>query len=590
MNRVGLKDYLLNEASDNELLDCAKAYDAANQYGHFNTYDSVEEAAKLCGWDAETALSESRHVEQDADCYRFNGYGHLEAVSNESLLEDARDEIDNIIDWLEGASRYELMDVSSDIEFFVDAKDPFEIINEVDCSVRSHGDSIEVNLSRGQDKATLSFSKLDDIDADKIDLSNAAYAAVENYYKYADGHSTEEVQSKFRNEHGRGLSAERADQLTASCEKNMDALRQVLDDDEIEALDKLCDVELCSETYCATLANEAHECKYIASALEKMGFDVENDRAIEKHAELEPKQRTVFDRMIGRVGDSYLEVVNQLDNFFDTDRTGQSEFINDNWGNPILVKGGRDGYGETPCVLAAYEDFIDAMDTSPSDTGGDNIFADCKIDGIWDENGSLILTGVLPHGHATICELLGAHACAEMRQLTDKGGRLYLDHLTVDGFHLPKDGIEAMGFVYRDGDESAFLHDLWDNPEMCSRPRFAEKALDMPTEEYIMYHDGVKTKFQITEVKKDSFAYEQGARYDAKVLTNGHDCGNGRFCADLDEAHGFCQQFADSVVGLGESLEDMCEDRREVASLAQDVDADNRDQEYNNHDNSEIGE
>lgn len=354
--------------------------------------------------------------------------------------------------------------------------------------------------------------------------------------------------------------------------------------------DDLFNVELCSETYCATLANEASECKYIASALEKMGFDVANDRAIEKHAEIEPKQRIVFDRMIGRVGDSYLEVVNQLDNFFDTDRTGQSEFINDNWGNPILVKGGRDGYGDTPCVLAVYEDFVDAMDTSSSDTGGDNIFADCIIDGIWDENGSLILTGALPDGHATICELLGAHACAEMRQLTDKGGRLYLDHLTVDGFHLPKDGIEAMGFVYRDGDESAFLHDLWDNPEMCSRPRFAEKALDMPTEEYIMYHDGVKTEFQITEVKKDSFAYEQGARYDAKVLTNGHDCGNGRFCADLDEAHEFCQQFADSVVGLGESLDDMCEDRREVASLAQDVDADNRDQEYNNHDNSEIGE
>lgn len=88
MNRVGLKDYLLNHADDNDLLDCAKAYDAANQYGHFDTYDSVEEAAKLCGWDVETALSESRHVESDADCYRFNGYGHLEAVSNESLLED----------------------------------------------------------------------------------------------------------------------------------------------------------------------------------------------------------------------------------------------------------------------------------------------------------------------------------------------------------------------------------------------------------------------------------------------------------------------------------------------------------------------
>lgn len=595
MNRIGLKDYLLNEASDSDLLDCAKAYDTANQYGHFDTYDSVEEAAKLCGWDVETALSESRHVESDADCYRFNGYGHLEAVSNESLLEDARDNIDDIIDWLEGASRYELMDVSSDVELFVDAKDPFEIINEVDCSSHNHGNDIEVNLSRGDKKATLSFSNFNgtswnDTDAEKIGIAEVAYATSKGYNAYANGASTKEVQAAFFKENGRRLSAARADKLTDACEKNMDSLKQVLKDPEIAALDDLFNVELCSETYCATLANEASECKYIASALEKMGFDAANDRAIEKHAEIEPKQRIVFDRMIGRVGDSYLEVVNQLDNFFDTDRTGQSEFINDNWGNPILVKGGRDGYGDTPCVLAVYEDFVDAMDTSSSDTGGDNIFADCIIDGIWDENGSLILTGALPDGHATICELLGAHACAEMRQLTDKGGRLYLDHLTVDGFHLPKDGIEAMGFVYRDGDESAFLHDLWDNPEMCSRPRFAEKALDMPTEEYIMYHDGVKTEFQITEVKKDSFAYEQGARYDAKVLTNGHDCGNGRFCADLDEAHEFCQQFADSVVGLGESLDDMCEDRRKVASLAQDVDADNRDQEYNNHDNSEIGE
>lgn len=590
MNRVGLKDYLLNEASDNDLLDCAKAYDAANQYGHFDTYDSVEEAAKLYGWDAETALSESRHVESDADRYRFNGYGHLEAVSNESLLEDARDDIDNIIGWLEGANRYELMDVSSDVELFIDAKDPFEIIDAVDCFVRETEDTIEVDLSRGSDSATLSFSKFNIIDAADVNLANAAYATVRCFDRYADGNSTDEVQAQFFEDNGRRLSDVRANKLTESCEKNMDALKQVLDDDEIDALEQFFDVELCSETYCATLANEVSECKYIASALDKMGFDVENDRAIEKHAELEPKQRTVFDRMIGRVGDSYLEVANQLDNFFDTDRTGQSAFINDNWGNPILVKGGRDGYGETPCVLSAYEDFIDAMDTSPSDAGGDNIFADCKIDGIWDENGSLIVTGALPDGHALTGAFLGAHACAEMRQLTDKGGRLYLDHLTVDGFHLPKDSIEAMGFVYREGDENAFIHDLWDNPEMCSRPRFAEKALDMPVEEYLMHHDGVKTEFQISEVKEDSFAYDQGARFDVKVLTNGHDCGNGRFCADIDEAHEYCQQFADDIAGLGESLDDMCEDRYEVASAAQAVEVADREQVEKKRDDSEIGE
>lgn len=78
MNRVGLKDYLLNHADDNDLLDCAKAWDAANEYGQFDTYSSVEEAAQANGWDAAQALSEARRVNQDADFFRFNGYGHLE--------------------------------------------------------------------------------------------------------------------------------------------------------------------------------------------------------------------------------------------------------------------------------------------------------------------------------------------------------------------------------------------------------------------------------------------------------------------------------------------------------------------------------
>lgn len=502
---------------------------------------------------------------------------HTSRPSATRLLEDARDNINDIIDWLGNASRYDLEGISSDIELMVDAKDPFEIINDVDCSVRKLGNDIEVELSRGQDKATLSFSKLNDIDADKIDLSNAAYAAVENYYKYADGCSTEEVQAKFRNEHGRGLSAERADQLTAACEKNMDALKRVLDDDEIETLDNLFNVELCSETYCATLANEAHECKYIASALEKMGFDVENDRAIEKHAELEPKQRVEFDAL---EGDDFGEVSKYLGEFFGSGSVNQSEKINDNWGNSILVKGSNGRYDGPRGGITVYENFEDAVDTSPSWHGGDNIFADCEIDGIWDENGSLFVTGAHHDGRA----------CVEMRQLTDKGEELYSSFQVDDGFHLPEAGFETMGFVYKEGDEDAFIHDLWDNPEMCSKPQYAEKVDGFPIEEYIMDHNGVKTEFQITEVKRDSFAYDQGARFNVKVLTDGYNCGNGRFCADLDDAHGFCQQFADDTAALGESLDDMCEDRSEVASTVQAVETADRGQTDKRHDNSEIGE
>lgn len=577
MNRVGLKDYLLNHADDNDLLDCAKAWDAANEYGQFDTYKSVEEAAEVNGWDAAQALGEAARVDQSADNFRLNGYAHLESVSDAELLDTARDSINDIVNWLEYANRYDLEDISSDIELFVDAKDPFEIINEVDCSVRSNGDAIEVNLKRGCDEATLSFSKLDDIDADKVDLANAVYATAENYYKYADGCSTEEVQAKFREEHGRGLSTERAGQLTAACEKNMDALKQVLDDDEIEALDNFYDVELCSETYCATLANEALGCKYIASALEKMGFDVENDRAIEKHAELATKQRTVFD---AEQGDDFGEVSKFLGEFFGSGSVNQSEKINDSWGNSILVRGSNGLYNGPRGGITVYENFEGAVDTSPNWHGGDNIFADCEIDGIWDENGSLFVTGAHHDGRALV----------EMRQLTDKGEELYSEFQMDGGFYLPEGGFETMGLVYREGDENAFIHDLWDNPEMCSKPRYAEKALGYPVEEYIMDHNGVKTEFQITEVKRDSFAYDQGVRFNVKVLTDGYNCGNGRFCADLDDAHGFCQQFADDIAGLGESLDDMCEDRCEVASAAQAVDTGERHHEDEQRDNSEIGE
>lgn len=577
MNRVGLKDYLLNHADDNDLLGCAKAWDAANEYGQFDTYKSVEEAAEVNGWDAAQALGEAARVDQSADNFRLNGYAHLESVSDAELLDTARDSINDIVNWLEYANRYDLEDISSDIELFVDAKDPFEIINEVDCSVRSNGDAIEVNLKRGCDEATLSFSKLDDIDADKVDLANAVYAIAENYYKYADGCSTEEVQAKFREEHGRGLSAERADQLTATCEKNMDALKQVLDDDEIEALDNFYDVELCSETYCATLANEALGCKYIASALEKMGFDVENDRAIEKHAELATKQRTVFD---AEQGDDFGEVSKYLGEFFGSGSVNQSEKINDSWGNSILVKGSNGLYNGPRGGITVYENFEDAVDTSPNWHGGDNIFADCEIDGIWDENGSLFVTGAHHDGRALV----------EMRQLTDKGEDLYSGFQMDGGFYLPEDGFETMGFVYREGDENAFIHDLWDNPEMCSKPFYAEKALAYPAEEYIMEHDGVKTEFQITEVKEDSFAYDQGARFDVKVLTDGHNCGYGHFCADLDDAHGFCERFAGDIAGLGESLNDMCEDRSEVASAVQDAHTGERYHEDEQRDNSEIGD
>ncbi len=53
---------------------------------------------------------------------------------------------------------------------------------------------------------------------------------------------------------------------------------------------------------------------------------------------------------------------------------------------------------------------------------------------------------------------------------------------------------------------------------------------------------------------------------------------------------GFCERFAGDIAGLGESLNDMCEDRSEVASAVQDAHTGERYHEDEQRDNSEIGD
>lgn len=65
------------------------------------------------------------------------------------------------------------------------------------------------------------------------------------------------------------------------------------------------------------------------------------NRVIEKHADLATKQRTVFDV---EEGDDFGEVSQYLEEFFGSGCVNQSEKINDNWANSILVKGGNGRY------------------------------------------------------------------------------------------------------------------------------------------------------------------------------------------------------------------------------------------------------
>lgn len=289
----------------------------------------------------------------------------------------------------------------------------------------------------------------------------------------------------------------------------------------------------------------------------------------------------IFNHAMEMKNFDYDEEMGQLKDFFDGTHSYNKEH-NPNWGNHILVRGSTQTYfGGVRTGISPYKDFDAATDCSPSRFGSSNIFADCEIQKVWDENGTLHLSGAHHDGGVSV----------EMRQLTDEGEKLYSEWL-LDGeeLYLPEDGFSAMGKSYRDGDENQFVLDLWESPEMCAAPRYAEKAFGCPTEEYEMQVSGTRT---------DSFAVSKNEEGGYDVIHSSYGMPIDGYRADsLADARGFCERHVnylseqpeEDVVSLsGESrdmrssrdglagnqteLEEKAAECREAASALSDKDA-----------------
>lgn len=156
----------------------------------------------------------------------------------------------------------------------------------------------------------------------------------------------------------------------------------------------------------------------------------------------------------------------------ETKKSDKSDFVNPYGGNHILVSGSVGRWNGTSTGIAVYKDFDAATDCSPSRFGQGNVFADCEIQKVWDENGTLYLAGAHHDGRVSV----------EMRQLTDAGERLW-GQLDYEDY-LPLEGLTAMGKHYELGDENQFIHDLYNSPELCAAPRYVEQSFGCPSEEY----------------------------------------------------------------------------------------------------------
>ena len=154
----------------------------------------------------------------------------------------------------------------------------------------------------------------------------------------------------------------------------------------------------------------------------------------------------IFNHQMEMKDFDYEEEMRALAAFFNGEKSDMSDFVNPYGGNHILVSGSVGRWNGTSTGIAVYKDFDAATDCSPSRFGQGNVFADCEIQKVWDENGTLYLAGAHHDGRVSV----------EMRQLTDEGERLW-GQLDYEDY-LPLEGLTAMGKHYELGDENRFVH------------------------------------------------------------------------------------------------------------------------------------
>lgn len=156
----------------------------------------------------------------------------------------------------------------------------------------------------------------------------------------------------------------------------------------------------------------------------------------------------IFNHQMEMKDFDYEEEMRALAAFFNGEKSDMSDFVNPYGGNHILVSGSVGRWNGTSTGIAVYKDFDAATDCSPSRFGQGNVFADCEIQKVWDENGTLYLAGAHHDGRVSV----------EMRQLTDEGERLW-GQLDYEDY-LPLEGLTAMGKHYELGDDLAKVNDF----------------------------------------------------------------------------------------------------------------------------------
>ncbi|WP_270600522.1 hypothetical protein [Faecalicoccus pleomorphus] len=154
-------------------------------------------------------------------------------------------------------------------------------------------------------------------------------------------------------------------------------------------------------------------------------------------------------------------VLGSLSDFFGETDNGYVEYDNPQANNWLIVKGESKRWDGMSAGYKVFETFAEIINFDR-----DGLFADCELDFITDDNGSLTITGQHHDGYVTI----------EVRQLTDQaqnlltpkhGGDVAFIYDNEIDFY-PDETITYNGKTYDYlTDSRPLLEDMWDDPEMC---------------------------------------------------------------------------------------------------------------------------
>ena len=129
---------------------------------------------------------------------------------------------------------------------------------------------------------------------------------------------------------------------------------------------------------------------YYGDEGEKMAIDdlMERDGLTEGEVREDFTDYEIFNHQMEMKDFDYEEEMRALAAFFNGEKSDMSDFVNPYGGNHILVSGSVGRWNGTSTGIAVYKDFDAATDCSPSRFGQGNVFADCEIQKVWDENGT----------------------------------------------------------------------------------------------------------------------------------------------------------------------------------------------------------